>query len=170
MTFTTAPILETDRLLLRPYRLEDFKGFAELLGSARSQFMDGPASRTAAWNRFAAGAGAWSLVGYGPWAIERKEDKLCIGIVSLNHPIGDKERELGWALWEPFSGQGYAFEAAKHAQAFAFDRLDWPTMVSYISSPNTASIKLAERLGATPDSDATAEQKDNTRVYRHKRS
>lgn len=167
MKLTEAPILQTKRLYLRPYRLEDFEPFAVLYQSERSKYMDGPIDRDRAWTLFAAGAGRWLLLGYGPWAIERKECGQCIGIVSLNPPMRNTEKELGWALWEGFTGQGYAWEAAQRAFSFAITELGWTDFVSYISAPNTSSIKLAERLGAICDSEASATQPDDTLAYRY---
>ena len=167
MKLAPAPVLETERLKLRPYKVEDFEAYAALYQSERSQYMNGPIERDTAWTRFSGGAGRWLLLGYGPWAIERKADGDCVGLVSLNPPMGAAEKELGWALWEGFTGQGYAFEAAMRARAFATTELAWTNFVSYIAAPNTPSIKLAERLGATRDPVATAAQTDDTLVYRH---
>lgn len=170
MRLSSAPVLETDRLRLRPYELADFEDFANLLGSPRSQYMDGPVDRSAAWKRFEAGIGCWALVSYGPWIIERKEDKVSVGLVSLNYLMSPREKELGWALWEGCSGQGFALEAARRARAFAFETLGWSDMVSYVAAANGASIRLAERLGAKLDKNATATQEDDTLVYRHRRN
>lgn len=167
MKFTDAPVLETERLMLRPYRMADFEAFATLYQSPRSKYMDGPVDRATAWTLFAAGAGRWSLLGYGPWAIDRKEDECCVGLVSLNPPMGTAEQELGWVLWQPFTGQGYALEAAKCAYSFATKTLAWNDFVSYISAPNTPSIKLAKRLGGKFDNNATAKQTGDTQVYRY---
>jgi len=166
--FDTAPILETDRLRLRPYKLEDFEAFARFYASQRSQHADGPVSRATAWSWFTSGVGRWALIGYGAWSIERLEDETCIGIVSLNHPIiGTEERELGWLLWDGFEGQGYATEAARLGRAFAFETMKWKTLVSYVSRENAASIRLAERLGAQLDAAATRLADAETLVYRH---
>lgn len=168
MKFSNAPTLCTHRLLLREYTAEDFDSFAALYASPRSKFADGPVSRATAWTWFAAGAGRWSLVGYGAWAVDRKSDGACVGVVSLNHPVQkNQERELGWLLWEQFEGFGYAVEAAAEAKRFAFNELHWPTLVSYIDKDNDKSIRLAERLGATLDQEATVLTDEKTLVFRH---
>lgn len=169
MKHLCAPELHTDRLRLRPYRQEDFSHFAQLYSSPRSRFADGPVSRSKAWTWFAAGAGRWSLVGYGAWAVDRLADGVCVGVVSLNHPIHlNEERELGWLLWEAYEGNGYATEAAKAAQQFAFQELGWESLVSYIHKNNVQSIRLAGRLGARLDGDASAVRvEEDTLVYRH---
>lgn len=168
MKYLNAPELRTVRLRLRPYKYDDFLHFAELYSSPRSKFADGPVSRSTAWAWFAAGAGRWSLVGYGAWAVDRISDGACVGIVSLNHPINqNEERELGWLLWEAYEGNGYATEAAKAARQFAFEELGWGGLVSYIHKNNAQSIRLAERLGAQCDDDASAVLDGDALVYRH---
>ena len=165
--FQTAPTLETGRLRLRGHRVEDFDRFAELLASPRSKFVNGPMSRGDAWRMFAADVGQWVLLGFGAWAIERREDGACVGQVGLNLPADYPERELGWRLWEGFEGQGYALEAALRARAFAYDTLGWKTVVSYIDPENGPSRRLAERMGASPDPDAESPGDDPCLVYRH---
>ena len=168
MSFTKAPLLSTGRLLLREYAASDFEAFATLYSSPRSKFADGPVPRSTAWAWFSAGIGRWQLVGYGAWAVDRKSDGACVGVVSLNHPISEnEERELGWLLWEEFEGYGYAVEAAAEAKRFAFNNLRLPTLVSYIDKDNDQSIRLAEKLGATLDAEATKTADETTLVFRH---
>lgn len=168
MRYSAAPRLETERLVLRPYRQDDFEGFAAYFGSARSVFTDGPVSRGAAWDLFTAGAGRWVIAGHGAWTIERKSDAVAIGLVSLNTAITLPDLELGWILWEGFEGQGYAFEAAQTARRFAFETLKWTRLISGIHKDNAPSIRLAERLGAERDPKLWLEDEPETYFYRHK--
>ncbi len=69
-------------------------------------------------------------------------------------------------------GNGIATEAARACVAHAYDTLGWDTVVSYIDPDNARSIALAERLGATLDTQATPPtRKDpdatDALVYRH---
>ena len=52
------------------------------------------------------------------------------------------------------------------ARDFAYRTLRWKTAVSYIDVDNARSIKLAERMGATPDPPAVLLDGDDV-VYRH---
>ncbi|MFT3978457.1 MAG: GNAT family N-acetyltransferase [Sphingomonas bacterium] len=167
----SAPELCTARLRLRAYNMNDFRHFAEFYASSRSEFADGPVSRSTAWAWFAGGAGRWALVGYGAWALERLEDGASLGVVSLNYPTElHEERELGWLLWHGYEGLGYASEAAMAARQFAFEELGWENLVSYIHKDNASSVRLAERLSAHFDAEASAAIPDkDTLVYRHKR-
>ena len=168
MDSAKAPTLTTDRLILREYTASDFEAFAALYASPRSRFADGPVPRSTAWAWFSAGIGRWQLVGYGAWAVDRKSDGACVGVVSLNHPINEnEERELGWLLWEQFEGFGYAVEAAAEAKRFAFNELRFSTLVSYIDKDNDQSIRLAKKLSATLDTEATKTADERTLVFRH---
>ena len=168
MAFSVAPTLETERLVLRPYRETDFEAFAAYFASSRSIYTDGPVSRMTAWDLFTAGAGRWMISGHGAWTIERKADGSALGLVSLNTAIMLPDPELGWILWEGFEGQGYAYEAALNARNFAFEILGWPTLISGIHHDNAASIRLAERLGAERDTSLVLDDEPETLFYRHK--
>lgn len=167
MPFSVAPTLETERLVLRPYRESDFEAFAAYFASHRSIYTDGPVSRSTAWDLFTAGAGRWMISGHGAWTTERKSDASALGLVSLNTAITLPDPELGWILWEGFEGHGYAYEAALNARNFAFEILQWPQLISGIHKENSASIRLAERLGATLDPSLKLADEPETLFYRH---
>jgi len=165
--FTTAPYLETERLVLRPYRVEDFDRMADLYASPRSKYINGPLTRGDAWRVFAADVGQWELLGFGAWAIELRETGAYVGQVGLNLPADFPERELGWLVWQEFEGRGYAFEAALRARVFAYRTLGWDTLVSYVDPENARSIRLAERMGASQDPDAPTPNSEPCLIYRH---
>lgn len=167
MTFSAAPTLETERLVLRPYKLSDFDAFAAYFASARSAFTDGPVSREMAWDLFTAGAGRWVIAGHGAWSIATKSADASVGLVSLNTPITLPEPELGWILWDGSEGHGFALEAATAAREFAFDILQWPTLVSGIHKDNARSIRLAERMGAQLDPTLRRDDEPETLFFRH---
>ncbi|MEM9055657.1 MAG: GNAT family N-acetyltransferase [Pseudomonadota bacterium] len=168
MSYSAAPILETERLVLRPYCEADFERFASYFASPRSIHTDGPVSRTTAWDLFTAGSGRWMIVGYGAWTVAHKSDAEAIGIVSLNTAIDLPHHELGWILWEEFEGHGFAYEAAMRARDFAFTDLGWKTLISGIHKDNNRSIMLAERLGASLDTSLKLASEPETVFYRHK--
>jgi len=167
MSYTAAPVLETERLVLRGYLKSDFDAFADYFASDRSVYTDGPIARGAAWDLFTAGAGRWTIAGHGAWTIERKSDGRALGLVSLNTAIDLPDHELGWILWDGSEGQGYAFEAASKVRTFVFAELGWSTLISGIHKNNLKSIKLAERLGALLDRSVKHKDEPETRFYRH---
>lgn len=167
MAFREAPTLETERLVLRAYQLEDFEAFAAYFASPRSHFTDGPIARELAWDLYTAGAGRWVMAGHGAWTITRRGDDTSLGLVSLNTAISLPACELGWILWEGSERQGYAFEAACAARGFAFSALGMETLLSGIHHENSRSIKLAMRMGAVRDPSVALADESETLLYRH---
>lgn len=171
---TAAPVIETERLTLRPYRLEDFEPFRALWMSDEAKYMGGPLEDADdAWGVFCSDYAQWHFLGFGYWAIEERASGALAGACGLGKPPSFPERELGWQLFAPFRGRGYATEAARAARAFAFDTLGWGTLVSYISLQNAASLAVATRLGAVRDPAgpyAEGDTAEDTAVYRHPRS
>ncbi|WP_232829369.1 GNAT family N-acetyltransferase [Tropicimonas sp. IMCC34043] len=161
-----APTLVTARLILRAQRVEDFDAFAATLATPRSRFMGGPLTRREAWLWFAADTGGWALSGAGGWTLERRDDGAVVGQVAVAKPDYFPEVELGWLLHDGFEGQGYAAEAGRAARDWAFGPRGLATLVSYISAGNAASIRVAERLGATRDDNAPRPEPEDL-VYRH---
>lgn len=163
---TTAPIIETERLLLRVPVHADWPGFAEVMMSGRARYMGGPFSLGAAWGAFCHGIALWPLFGVGNLSIELRETRECIGQIEINQGPRFPEPELGWQLRDAAEGRGYAFEAASAMRAWAFRERDLKTLVSYIDPDNARSIRLAERLGARIDPQAR-KQDPGDLVYRH---
>jgi RimJ/RimL family protein N-acetyltransferase len=147
------PRLETDRLLLREFHESDFEAMATFYADPVSQFYGGPCDRAEAWRKFAVYPGHWMLRGYGPWAIEVKETKTFVGLTGLWYPEGWIEPEITWALVPGHHGRGYATEAAARSLRAAYEDFGWTTAVSVIATANPASIAVAERLGATRESE-----------------
>jgi RimJ/RimL family protein N-acetyltransferase len=163
---TAAPRLETERLVLRPHRMEDFAPFAAFYASEAAGFIGGPMDARAAWKVFGADVGGWELLGFGGLAIEDKATGAFAGQVGLSKPPHFPEREIGWLLVAGFEGRGYATEAARAARAFAYGTLGWDTAVSYVDPYNHRSIAVCRRLGCTEDADAESLDPGDI-VFRH---
>jgi RimJ/RimL family protein N-acetyltransferase len=143
------PVLETERLRLREWREADLSAFADFWADeVTARFVGGTCARDDAWRRMAMYIGHWGLRGYGLWALEDKTSRQWAGWCGPWSPEGWPEKEISWALAKAFHGRGYATEAARHARAFAYRELGWPTAVSYIAAENAASRRVAARLGA----------------------
>lgn len=146
------PVIETERLTLRGPQLADFEPMAAFYASPRATPVGGPMSRDQAWAEFAAGAGQWLLRGYGFWEIQDRATGQTIGRAGIYHPDNWPEPELGWMIYDAgFEGRGIAHEAALAARDGAARLFGITRPISSIEDGNTASIRLAERLGATPD-------------------
>lgn len=166
---TQLPRLETDRLILRRPEPSDAQAFMAFYATERSQFTGGPMTPRQAWNFFGTEIGHWAIRGFGMFIVTRKGSDAPLGIVGHWYPHGWPEKEVGWVLFDAASeGQGIASEAARACIKHAWDVLNWSTIVSYIAKGNTASIALAERLGAVLDKDAPQPKPETPGlVYRH---
>jgi RimJ/RimL family protein N-acetyltransferase len=144
--------LETDRLLLRMWRVEDFESYAKICADPEVMryLVDGrPLSRAEAWRQVAFLAGHWQLRGYGHWAVEEKASERLIGRIGFLNPEGWPGFELGWTLARECWGKGYATEGARRALEYAFTAMGREHVMSLIHPENRASIRVAERLGET---------------------
>ncbi len=144
---TEIPVLHTERMVMRGPQASDFDAYAAFYASDRTRHIGGPKTRAQAWRLFAADAGHWLLKGFGWWVLETEGRVL--GTVGLHHPPEHADPEIGWNIYEGSDGKGYAHEAAQAALRWAVTALQPARIVSYIDTGNTASIRLAERLGAT---------------------
>jgi RimJ/RimL family protein N-acetyltransferase len=142
-----APTLHTERLTLRPYRLDDFDAYAALMTSERAKYMQAGLDRKGAWNWFTADVAHWPLFGFGSLMIDVDARGETVGAVGLNKGISFPETELGWQLYDGFEGHGYATEAGRAVLAYAFTRLGAERAISLIRTENTESERVARRLG-----------------------
>ncbi len=141
--------LETERLLLRMWREEDFEAYAQMCADPEvMRFLGGkPFTRAEAWRHMAFLVGHWQLRGYGHWAVEEKASGRVIGRLGVQDPEGWPGFEIGWALARASWGRGYATEGARRALEYAFTELGREHVISLIHPDNCASIKVAGRLG-----------------------
>ncbi len=142
------PTLETERLLLRPFRDEDLDAYAEFSADPEvMRYMGAPLSREDAWRQIAMLLGHWRLRGFGSWAAEERETGELVGRLGPHRPEGWPGFEIGWVLGRRYWGRGFATEGARAALEYAFTELDQPHVISLIHPDNQASIRVAERLG-----------------------
>ncbi|MGD0192719.1 MAG: GNAT family N-acetyltransferase [Rhizomicrobium sp.] len=145
------PRLESERLILREWRRDDFEPLARFMADPDvTRYLTGePLSRADAWRNMASLIGHWFLRGYGMWVVERKSDGAFLGRVGMNNPEGWPGLEVGWTLGKEYWGQGYATEAARVAMRYAFLTQPVDGIISVIHIDNSASQAVAARLGET---------------------
>ncbi|CAM5354441.1 GNAT family N-acetyltransferase [Rhodanobacter lindaniclasticus] len=142
--------IETDRLILRPPRAEDFEAYAANMADAEAAcFIGGQQTRAVAWRGFLTGAGAWLIQGFSMFTVIEKSSGQWIGRLGPLRPDGWPGNEMGWALARHAWGKGYALEGCTAAIDWTFEQLDWDEMIHCIHPDNHASRKLAQRLGST---------------------
>ena len=144
-------VLETERLILRPFTADDFDAFAAMYADPRvTEFVteDGkPLERFAAWRAFAGIVGHWTLRGFGLFAVMERESGTLVGRIGPWDPEGWPDFEIGWTLRSEYWGRGYATEAVKRCIDYALTELNRDHVSSFIAPENTRSIHVAKRVG-----------------------
>ena len=145
----TGPVLQTERLTLRPLAMEDFPRWAEMMADpVASKFLGGVQPASTAWRGFMSMAGAWSLTGVSMFSLIERDTGRWLGRIGPWTPHGWPGTEVGWGLHPDAQGKGYGVEAATATLDYAFDVLGWTDVIHCIDPDNTPSQRLAERLGS----------------------
>lgn len=159
------PALETERLILRAPRAEDFQILRSIWLTDRSQFIGGPYNEEDAWLDFAQATAGWLLRGLGYWTVTRRTDGEVLGLIGIGQETTDPELEFGWVVTDAAEGNGFAFEACTAVRDYGFKTIGLKTLVSFIDTRNSRSIALANRLGAVDDTPDDWSHEDL--VFRH---
>jgi ribosomal-protein-alanine N-acetyltransferase len=85
--------------------------------------------------------------GYGPFRVALRENDQAIGTCGLFRREGHADPDIGWSILPEFCGKGYAYEAARAVQKYAWDEVGLTRLVAYVSAQNIPSIGLARKLG-----------------------
>ena len=155
MQTKTIPLITTDRLILREHRLEDFPACVKLwTNTTVTRYIGGQArSEEETWSKFLRGVGHWAMLGFGYWVVYEKSTNQFVGEVGFANfkrtivPAFTDMPEIGWVIDPAFHGQGYAFEAVSAALNWGDQHLPKARTVCLIDPDNSASIRLAQKLG-----------------------
>jgi RimJ/RimL family protein N-acetyltransferase len=150
MTIAPAPILETQRLILRAPSAEDFEAWAAFAADPETmRHLGGPQSRSVAWRGICSVNGAWAIRGFSMFSVIEKETGHWVGRLGPWQPEGWPGKEVGWGLARDTWGKGYATEGAAACMDYVFDVLGWDEAIHTIEPANVASQAVAKRLGST---------------------
>jgi ribosomal-protein-alanine N-acetyltransferase len=144
----TTPLLETERLLLRPFtRADSADVFAYASNPNVSQFMTWQTHRTLA----DANAFIDMVLARGKdeatWAICLRPDTRAMGAIEFK-PAREDEAEFHYVLAEPLWNRGVMTEAARAVIAWGFAQ--YPTVKRVVTravSENVASQRVMEKCG-----------------------
>lgn len=147
-------MLETRRLTLRRFTMEDFDVLAELMSDAQfMRFSRGVLTReqTAAFlERILDGYREDAPSQFG--VIIRTENKLIGYCGFFRQTVDDVEEiEIGYRLDSKYWGRGLATEAARAVRDHAFNDLKLDHVISLIHPDNIASRRVAEKNGMIPE-------------------
>jgi len=149
------PSLETERLILRPHRREDFESCAVLWANPDVvRYIGGkPFTREEVWARLLRYVGHWQWLGFGFWALEEKATGRFAGELGFAEFMRDLDPptvgipEVGWLLAPHAHGKGYATEAVRAVVAWGDARFNGGRTICLIDPENAASIRVAEKCG-----------------------
>jgi RimJ/RimL family protein N-acetyltransferase len=144
--------LTTSRLLLRAFHILDAGPMYRVFGDAEvMRFGDGVQTMewVQGWLRTCLER-YYRTWGFGPYAVLEKSSRSVIGYCGLFYfpdLDGQPEVEIGYRLARSAWGRGYATEAARAVRDYAFETLAIRRLIAMIDPSNTASIRVAEKLG-----------------------
>jgi RimJ/RimL family protein N-acetyltransferase len=147
-----APTLQLPRLTLRPFVPDDIEPLHQIQSVEevlRYFPRTTPPPRASVEKDVLFQIEHWIKFGYGRWVIAQPSNCHLIGWCGLQYLPDTDEIEIGYLLAKPFWGQGLTTEAAIAAQSWAFEHLDLTELVGIIHPENSASIRVAEKLGMT---------------------
>jgi RimJ/RimL family protein N-acetyltransferase len=150
-----APVISTERLLLRGHRLEDLDPYTALWADETVvRFIGGQKlNRNECWTRLLRAHGMWSLLGYSFWIIEDRITGTLIGEAGVMdakrdlEPSLDGTLEAGWVLHPAYHGKGLAREAMTAVLDWADTNFPAMPQSCIIEGGNVASLRLAQHLG-----------------------
>jgi [ribosomal protein S5]-alanine N-acetyltransferase len=145
-------ILETPRLLLRKFTLQDAEALELCLGDpVVMEFYPAPLDRQGVEGWIARNLARYERDGHGLWAMVLRDTNQVIGDCgcTIQEVEGKNEVEVGYHVRRDLWGRGYATEAARACMEYGFNRLGAKHVISMIRPPNVPSRRVAEKNGMT---------------------
>jgi RimJ/RimL family protein N-acetyltransferase len=144
--------VETSRLLLRQFRLDDLDNLATLLGNedVMRYVGDGkPVTREGSDKALHSIIRHWEEHGFGRWAVIDKETNAFAGFGGLRSLI-DKP-EVVYHFAKEYWGRGLATELARASLKYGFEEHQFDRIVAIAKPENLASIRVMEKAGMIYD-------------------
>jgi RimJ/RimL family protein N-acetyltransferase len=151
------PFIETDRLVLRQFVLDDAAAVFRIQSDPEVMRYTGepPAANIDEIRQMLAERpiADYARFGFGRWACILKSNGELIGGVGLKYLPELGEVDLGYRLRRDYWGQGFATEAARACVEYGFSKLTLPKIVGLVEPENIASARVLEKAGFTLNGD-----------------
>ena len=144
------PLLETSRLVLKPWTVADIDALHRLWTDAdvrRYLWDDVVVSRDRAEQTVAQTIDYAERSGIGMWCIYRRESPNLIGFCGFRFIEDSQDVEILYGLTPAVWKQGLALEACIAAINYGFAAILFEQVFGRTDVPNVASVRLLERLG-----------------------
>lgn len=145
-------MINTARLTIRPYALNDLDALLAILSDAETlSFWPRPYTREEVRGSIERNIKSTEENGYGRLAVIHKETGLLIGLCGIvrMETDGRDVYDLGYIFHRDYWGQGYATEAARAVLDHALNVLHIGPITANMPWNHDASRRVAERLGMT---------------------
>jgi RimJ/RimL family protein N-acetyltransferase len=142
--------VETARLRLRPFTLEDLDGLWRIARDPEvmRHIGDGlPFTRDETLDNLKRIVNVFERRGYGRWALEKKDGVGLIGYCGLGQGIEEVGVEVVYLLAREEWGKGIATEAASASLRYGFETLGFDSIAALTRPNNWRSRRVMERLG-----------------------
>ena len=146
-----AVILETERLILRTWTLDDAEEAFTIWSDPKVMRHIGDGrpvkdiEEARAWLRRLIRSQEEN--NFTRWAMVEKETGKLIGSCGFGYLYGGPEIELGYILARAYWGRGLATEAARACLRYGFEKLHLQKIVSTTDPEHTASQRVLEKIG-----------------------
>lgn len=163
------PVIETERLILRPLSVEDAENVFQWTGDERvARYMIYPRHEnieiTKSWlNSLNA------LENEYTWGFVRRFDELLIGSGGVRYRIDEKVWSFGYNLRFDCWGHGYATESAKRMIEYVYSEHNAREFVSEHAVENTASGRVIEKCGLVFEGYSEYSKFDGSRTFKCKK-
>lgn len=142
--------LETERLRLREFTLDDADALLAVLGDpVTMQYYPAPFDRAEVESWIQRNLARYADSGFGLWAMLPKHSDELIGDCGcyVREVEGNFEFEMGWHVRRDLWGRGYATEAAQRCMEYAFSSLAAERVIALVRPENLSSCRVAEKIG-----------------------
>ncbi|MDH4110549.1 MAG: GNAT family N-acetyltransferase [Gammaproteobacteria bacterium] len=144
-------VIDTGRLILRRFTLDDLQAFYQLCSRPEiiryAQSTPLASLEEARAMMHAAPFHDYATYGYGRFACTWKESGEVIGFSGLKYVPEIGDTELGYRFLPEFWGLGLATEAGRASIEFARSDLDLVRLVAMVHPDNVASANVVTKLG-----------------------
>ncbi len=161
-------IIETDRLILREYTLEDTALLHTILSDPLTmQFWPSPFTLEQSENWVKINIERYKNLGFGRWSLVIKKTEQVIGDCGLmiSEIDGKEENDLGYIIHHKFWRNGYAYEAAEACKHYAFKSLGLERLCANMPFNHTGSERVAQKLGMVKEKEFLNKRNRNILTY-----
>ena len=145
------PTLKTEKLVLRPFRIEDAPLVQKYAGDHKIAEMTGTIPHPYSLEM----AKEWIPLHKQNWETKRSltlamvpvNTSEIVGCVSLIFSMNHRRAELGYWVGVPHWGNGYCTDASRAIVQYGFDNLEIDKITSAHMTKNPASGKVLQKIG-----------------------